>query len=131
MSESPTERPAGEQGAAPAEGALFDLLVSGGHRPAAAYTAVREIEAMAGQSVVTELRAEIRTVAQELRAEIRSAVQELRTEIHTVDARLTAHIETTNARFDSVQRQLNLIWTFLILLLGTFLGTLTTVLLRG
>ena len=131
MSESPTERTPEESSVAPAQGALFDVLVGGDRRPRAAYTAIREIEAMAGQSVVTELRAEIRSVAQEFRAEIQSAVQELRTEVRKVDSRLTAHIETTNARFDSVQRQLNLIWTILILLLGSFLGTLTTVLLRG
>jgi len=120
MSESPAERTSGEPDAAPAQGALFDVLVGTDRRPQAAYTAIREIETMAGQSVVTELRAEIRGVAQELRSEIQTVAQELRT-----------HIATTNARFDSVQRQLTLIWTFLVLLLGTFLGTLTAVLLRG
>ena len=120
MSETPTERTNEEPSAAPAPGALFDVLVGTDRRPQAAYTAIREIETMAGQSVVTELR-----------AEIRSAVQELRAEIQTVDSRLTAHIETTNTRFDSMQRQLTLIWTLLILLLGTFLGTLTTFLPRS
>ena len=86
---------------------------------------------MAGRSVVTELKAEIRTVAQELRAENRTVAQELRAEIQSAVQELRTDIATTNTRLDSVQRQLTLIWTFLVLLLGTFLGTLTTVLLRG
>lgn len=142
MAESPAETPTEERPTAPVKGALFDLLVSGDRQPRSVHTAVREIESMAGQSVVTETRAEIRTVAQEhraemqtmaqeLRAEMRMMAQVLRTEIQPVDSRLTAHIETTNARFDAVQRQLTLIWTFLILLLGTFRGALTTVLPRG
>ena len=49
----------------------------------------------------------------------------------TVAQELRTDIATANARLDSVQRQLTLIWTLLILLLGAFLGTLTTVLPRG
>ena len=91
MSESPTERTSEEPGAAPAQGALFDVLVGGDRRPRAAYAAIREIEAMAGQSVVTELRAEIRSAVQELRTEMGTAVQELRTDITLVMDNLSTH----------------------------------------
>ena len=61
---------------------------------------------MAGQSVVAQLTALIRTTA----------------------AEQNAQFQTVNARLDSVEKQLGRIWTFLFLLLGTLLGTLTTLL---
>ena len=60
--------------------------------------------------------------------------QESNDESELAEARLRAgefRFAARSAGLDSVQRQLTLIWTLLILLLGTFLGTLTTVLPRG
>ena len=90
---------------------------------------------MAGQSVVAQLTALIRTTAAEQTAQFQAAVAELTARIGDVDSRLATHTETTNARFNAIEKQLGRIWTFLFLILGTLLGTLTalltTLLLRG
>ena len=109
----PTERPEA--------GALFQLLTSGNRDSGQVYTAIREIESMAGQSVVAQLTALIRSTAAEQTSQFQAAIGD-------VDSRLTTQTETTNARLDSVEKQLGRIWTFLILILGTLLGTLTTLL---
>ena len=72
---------------------------------------------MAGQSVVAQLTALIRTTAAEQTTQFQAAIAEL-----------AAQLQTTNARLDSVEKQLGRIWTFLFLLLGTLVGTLTTLL---
>ena len=105
----PTERPEA--------GALFQLLTSGNRDSGQVYTAIREVESMAGQSVVAQLTAQIRTTVAQQTAPLQAAIAEL-----------TAQLQTTNARLDSVEKQLGRIWTFLFLILGTLLGTLTTLL---
>ena len=101
----------------PEAGALFQLLLSGKGDPRQVYTAMREVESMAGQGVVAQLTALIRTTAAEQTTQFQAAIAEL-----------TAQLQTTNARLDSVEKQLGRIWTFLFLLLGTLVGTLTTLL---
>ena len=85
--------------------------------PRQVYTAMREVESMAGQGVVAQLTALIRTTAAEQTTQFQAAIAEL-----------AAQLQTTNARLDSVEKQLGRIWTFLFLLLGTLVGTLTTLL---
>ena len=101
----------------PEAGALFQLLLSGKGDPRQVYTAMREVESMAGQGVVAQLTALIRTTAAEQTTQFQAAIAEL-----------AAQLQTTNARLDSVEKQLGRIWTFLFLLLGTLVGTLTTLL---
>ena len=124
MPETQTEPPAPGPPETPEAGALFQLLLSGKGDPRQVYTAMREVESMAGQGVVAQLTALIRTTAAEQTTQFQAAI-----------AALTAQLQTTNARLDSVEKQLGRIWTFLFLLLGTLVGTLTTllttVLLRG
>ena len=124
MPETQTEPPAPGPAETPEAGALFQLLLSGKGDPRQVYTAMREVESMAGQGVVAQLTALIRTTAAEQTTQFQAAIAEL-----------AAQLQTTNARLDSVEKQLGRIWTFLFLLLGTLVGTLTTllttVLLRG
>ena len=103
--------------AATESGALFQSLMSRKGDPAQVYTAIREVETMAGQSVVAQLTALIRTTAAEQNAQFQAAIAES-----------TAQLQATNTRLDSVEKQLGRIWTFLFLILGTLLGTLTTLL---
>ena len=114
--------------AATQSGALFQLFTSRKGDPEQVYTAIREVESMAGQSVVAQLTALIRTTAAEQNAQFQAAVAELTARIGDVDSRLSTHTETTNARFNAIEKQLGRIWTFLFLILGTLLGTLTTLL---
>ncbi len=79
----------------PRTGALFQVLVTGERDPTAIYTAVREVESMAGQSVVTQLSSQIETVGSRL-----------------------------EARLDSVDRQLRLVWSFLFTLLAMLVALL-------
>ena len=109
-------------------GALFQVLTSRKGVPEQVYTAIREIESMAGQSVVAQLTALIQTTAAQQNAQFQAAVAELTARIGDVDSRLATHTETTSARFNSIEKQLGRIWTFLFLILGTLLGTLTTLL---
>ena len=104
--------------------ALFRVLASRTGDPEQVYTAIREVELMAGQSVVAQLTALIQTTAAEQTAQFQAAMAELSGRIGDVDARL----ERTNVRLDSAEKQLGRIWTFLLLILGTLLGTLTTLL---
>ena len=119
----PTERPEA--------GALFQLLTSGNRDSGQVYTAIREVESMAGQSVVAQLTALIRSTAAEQTSQFQVAIGELTVRIGDVDSRLTTQTETTNARLDSVEKQLGRIWTFLFLILGTLTTLLTTLLLSG
>ena len=96
--------------------------------PGQVYTAMREVESMAGQSVVAQLTALIRTTAAEQTTQFQAAIAERTAPLQAAIAELTAQLQTTNARLDSVEKQLGRIWTFLFLLLGTLVGTLTTLL---
>ena len=98
-------------------GTLFQVLTSRKTDPGQVYTAIREIESMAGQSVVVQLSALVRTTAAEQTAQFQAAMAEL-----------AAQSQATNTRLGSVEKQLGRIWTFLFLILGTLLGTLTTLL---
>ena len=126
--------PAASPGA-PKAGALFELLTTGKGDSGQVYTAIREVESMAGQSVVEQLQAHIRTTAAEQSAQFQAVMAELRAQFQAAMADQNAQLQTTNARLDAVEKQLGRIWTFLFLLLGTLLGTLTTLvttlLLRG
>ncbi len=117
MPETQKEPVAADPSGAPEAGALFQLLMSGKRDPEQVYTAMREVESMAGQGVVAQLTALIRATAAEQTTQFQAAIAEL-----------TAQLQTTNTRLDSVERQLGRIWTFLFLLLGTLVGTLTTLL---
>ena len=112
----------------PEAGALFQVLTSRKTDARQVYTAIRELESMAGRGVVAELTALIRTTSTEQTAQFQAALAEVTAQIGAVDSRLTTHTETTHARFDAVEKQLGRIWAFLILILGTLLGTLTTLL---
>ncbi len=112
----------------PEAGALFQLLLSGKGNPRQVYTAMREVESMAGQGVVAQLTALIRTTAAEQTTQFQAAIAERTAPLQAAIAELAAQLQTTNARLDSVEKQLGRIWTFLFLLLGTLVGTLTTLL---
>ena len=86
----------------PRTGALFQVLVTGERDPTAIYTAMREVESMAGRSVVTQMSSEI---------------AQLSSQIETVGSRL-------EARLDSVDRQLRLVWSFLFTLLAMLVALL-------
>ena len=131
MPETQTEPPAPAPPETPEAGALFQLLLSGKGDPGQIYTAMREVESMAGQSVVAQLTALIRTTAAEQTAQFQAAIAERTAPLQAAIAELTAQLQTTNARLDSVEKQLGRIWTFLFLLLGTLTTLLTTVLRRG
>ena len=106
MPETQKESMASPPSQPPEAGALFQVLMDRKDDPGQVYTAIREVETMAGQSVVTQLTALIQTTA----------------------AKQNAQFQTANARLDSVEKQLGRIWMFLVLILGTLLGTLTTLL---
>ncbi len=108
MPEVRSENAEGKSDAPPESGALFRLLAAGNRDAGQVYTAVREIESMAGQTVVQQLTALIQTTAAEQNANLQTATVQL------------------SARIDSVEKELRRIWGFLLLLLATLLGTLTT-----
>ena len=128
MPETQTEPPAPGPPETPEAGALFQLLLSGKGDPRQVYTAMREVESMAGQGVVAQLTALIRTTAADQAAQFQAAIAEQNAQFQAAIGGLTAQLQTTNARLDSVEKQLGRIWTFLFLLLGTLVGTLTTLL---
>ena len=127
MPETQQEPVAADPSGTPEAGALFRLLISRKSDAEQVCTAIREIESMSGQSVVAQLTALIQTTA----AALQTAIAEQTAQFQTAIADLTAQQQATSARLDSVEKQLGRIWTFLILILGTLLGTLTTLLLRG
>ena len=126
--DSPRRRPGdpgvetpGPPNSGPAGGALFRALLAAGVEPAAAYTAVREMESMAGQSVVTQLGAQIQGLATTLeRLENR-----LDDRLQNVENRL-ANLETLKTEVAVLKREVRLIWA------GLFLAvpTLTAILVR-
>ena len=126
--DSPRRRPGdpgvetpGPPNSGPAGGALFRALLTAGVEPAAAYTAVREMESMAGQSVVTQLGEQIQGLATTLeRLENR-----LDDRLQNVENRL-ANLETLKTEVAVLTREVRLIWA------GLFLAvpTLTAILVR-
>jgi len=95
-------------------GALFRALLAAGVEPAAAYTAVREMESMAGQSVVTQLGAQIQGLATTLeRLENR-----LEDRLENVEHRL-ANLETLKTDVAVLKREVRLIWAALFLAVPT------------
>lgn len=114
--------------AASESGALFQSLVSRQNDPEQVYTAIREIESMAGQSVVVQLTALVRTTAAEQAAQFQAAIAESAAPLQAAIGELAAQVQATNARLNSVEKQLGRIWTLLFLIVGTLLGTLTTLL---
>ena len=93
----------------PRTGALFQVLVTGERDPTAIYTAMREVESMAGRSVVTQMSSEI---------------AQLSSQIETVASRLEAGLDSVDRRFDSIDRHLRLIWSFLFTLLAMLVALL-------
>ena len=106
--------------AASGTGALFEVLTTGERDPARVYTAIREVENMAGQSVVAQLTALNHATTAELAARFQTDMAELRTELLAAMAEQKAEMQA------SMERQLGRIWTVLLLILGTLLGALTT-----
>ena len=112
--DAPTLAPAGP---GPAGGALFHALLAGGVNPAAAYTAVREMESMAGQSVVTQLGAQIQGLA--------TTLERLENRLENVEKRLE-NLETLKTDVAVLKREVRLIWAALFLAVPT----LTAILVR-
>ena len=108
----------GPPGSGPAGGALFRALLAAGVDPAAAYTAVREMESMAGQSVVAELGAQIQSFA----GEVRSDLQEVKSRLSGVESGLTE----VRSDVAVLKKEVRLIWGALSLLVVT----LTAILIR-
>ena len=98
-------------------GALFHALLAAGVDPAAAYTAVREMESMAGQSVVTQLGAQIQGLA--------TTLDRMATRLENVETRLE-NLETLKADVAVLKREVRLIWAALFLAVPT----LTAILVR-
>ena len=114
-SDAETSAPPGSR---PEGGALFGVLMAAGVDPGAAYTAVREMESMAGRSVVAELGGQIRSFA----SEVRSDLQKLETRLSGVESRLTE----VRSDVAVLKREVRLIWGVMSLLVVT----LTAVLIR-
>jgi len=114
--ESVVETP-GPPGSGPTGGALFHALLAAGVDPAAAYTAVREMESMAGQSVVTQLGAQIQGLA--------TTLDRMATRLENVETRLE-NLETLKADVAVLKREVRLIWAALFLAVPT----LTAILVR-
>ena len=114
--ESVVETP-GPPGSGPVGGALFRALLAAGVEPAAAYTAVREMESMAGQSVVTQLGAQIQGLA--------ATLDRMETRLENVETRLES-LETLKTDVAVLKREVRLIWAALFLAVPT----LTAILVR-
>ena len=102
----------------PAGGSLFHALLAASVEPAAAYTAVREMESMAGRSVVTELSAQIQSFAGEVRndlREVKSGLAEVRSDVALLKSDVAV-----------LKKEVRLIWGALSLLVVT----LTAILIR-
>jgi len=130
--DSPGRRPGdsvvetpGPPGSGPAGGALFGALLAAGVDPAAAYTAVREMESMAGQSVVAELGAQIQSFA----GEVSSDLQEVKSRLSGVESCLPevrSDVAVLKNDVAVLKKEVRLIWGALSLLVVT----LTAILIR-
>ncbi|MYI40254.1 MAG: hypothetical protein F4023_13245 [Acidobacteria bacterium] len=89
--------------------------------PAAAYTAVREMESMAGQSVVTQLGAQIQGLATTLER-LENRLENVETRLET----LKTDVATLTTDVAVLKREVRLIWAALFLAVPT----LTAVLVR-
>ena len=96
---------------------MFRALLAAGVEPAAAYTAVREMESMAGQSVVTQLGAQIQGLA--------ATLDRMETRLENVETRLES-LETLKTDVAVLKREVRLIWAALFLAVPT----LTAILVR-
>ena len=85
----------------PGTGALFQVLVTGERDPTAIYTAIQEVESMAGRSVVTQMSSEIA----QLSSQIKTVADRLEARLDSVDTRFDA----VDTRFDSIDKHLRLI----------------------
>ena len=126
--DSPPRRPGdsvvetpGPPGSGSTGGALFRALLAAGVEPAAAYTAVREMESMAGQSVVTQLGAQIQGLATTLER-LENRLENVETRLET----LKTDVATLTTDVAVLKREVRLIWAALFLAVPT----LTAVLVR-
>ena len=90
---------------------------------------------MAGQGVVAQLSGLIQATSAEQTAQIQAAVAAQGAQVQAALAELNVQFQETNARLDSIEKQLDRIWTLLVLIVATLFATLTilvtTLLLRG
>ena len=121
---SPSRRPGDSDvgtsappGSGPEGGALFRSLLAAGVEPAAAYTAVREMESMAGQSVVTQLGAQIQGLA--------TTLERLENRLENLET-LKTDVATLTTDVAVLKREVRLIWAALFLAVPT----LTAILVR-
>ena len=121
--DSAVETP-GPPGSGPAGGALFRALLAAGVEPAAAYTAVREMESMAGQSVVTQLGVQIQGLATTL-DRMATRLENVETRLESLET-LKADVATLTTDVAVLKREVRLIWAALFLAVPT----LTAVLVR-
>lgn len=126
--DSPPRRPGdsvvgtpGPPGSGSTGGALFRALLAAGVEPAAAYTAVREMESMAGQSVVTQLGAQIQGLATTLER-LENRLENVETRLET----LKTDVATLTTDVAVLKREVRLIWAALFLAVPT----LTAILVR-
>lgn len=108
----------------PAGGALFRALLAAGVAPAAAYTAVREMESMAGQSVVTQLGAQIQGLATTL-DRVANRLDNVEKRLEDLDV-LKTDVALLKTDVAVLKREVRLIWAALFLAVPT----LTAVLVR-
>ena len=115
-------------GSGPAGGALFQALLAGGVDPATAYTAVREMESMAGQSVVTQLGAQIQglaTTLDRMESRLDNRLENVENRLENLET-LKTDVATLTTDVAVLKREVRLIWAALVLAVPT----LTTILVR-
>ena len=126
--DSPRRRPGdsgvetpGPPDSGPAGGALFRALLAAGVEPAAAYTAVREMESMAGQSVVTQLGAQIQglaTTLERLENRLEDRLQNVENRLENLET-LKTDVATLTTDVAVLKREVRLIWAALFLAVPT------------
>ena len=132
---SPSRRPGDSDagtsappGSGPEGGALFRALLAAGVDPAAAYTAVREMESMAGQSVVTQLGTQIQglaTTLERLENRIEDRLENVENRLENLET-LKTDVATLTTDVAVLKREVRLIWAALFLAVPT----LTAILVR-
>ena len=118
--DSDVETP-GPPNSGPAGGALFRALLAAGVEPAAAYTAVREMESMAGQSVVTQLGAQIQglaTTLERLENRLEDRLQNVENRLENLET-LKTDVATLTTDVAVLKREVRLIWAALFLAVPT------------
>ena len=81
----------------PEKGVLFRLLLAGGRDASQVYTAIQEIQSMAGESAVTQLTGLIQTTATELEARLQASLAEQSTRFQTALAEQSTRFQTALA----------------------------------